>query len=767
MYQPTNAPNRAVKDRITIGNFLPSKFKFLCPVHSRTLILDESRAVDFHAVERYVSEEQDRDLPMLHEVNTAYEFGSYRLDAAKRLLIRSGRHIAVAPKTFDLLLLLVEGRGRVLTRAELMSALWPDTFVEEANLSFQISALRKTLGEDGIEWIETVPKHGYRFSGTVETVGIDLPHGNGSTERAPSSDHVAPATNRHPEFLQVTGITNGHVLAQLQQPAHPWPAGIRRWLGLSLVMLAATAGVLLIIAAPFRNARPSEPTVRFQIPTSDKVMFKDHAFPAVSPDGKQVAFVALSPGGGRRLWVRPLDSVQADPLPGTELAETAFWSYDSRSLAFFASGKLKVIDLRGGTAQTLCDAPGGSGAGTWGSKDVILFQTSSHRALSRVAASGGEVKPVTSLDTSRQETAHYAPQFLPDGRHFIFYLQSARPENTGIYVGSLDSTESRRLVGSNTNAAYAQSSDGSGYLLFTNGSKLMGQSFNPSSLKLTDDPFPMAEQVLVTLAGGIRRAAFSASENGVLIYRSGTSTGSAELVWVDRHGNRLSRLGTPGDYSNPALSPDEKKVAVSRMDPQRGSRDLWLFDLARSTSSRITFDPGDETNPAWSPDGSRIAFTSHRQGDGEIYAKALGSTAEPERLFESPENKSVQSWSPDGKFILSSANGSVWKLPLDGDRKSKTPLGQGHGERSSVPEISPDGRWVAYQLDGPNNSEVYVEKLSAPEANGRSPLAEARSPTGAATGRNSTLSQRTSSWPSRSEITLRRLRHRSQRRCLT
>src|SRR5260221_5367370 len=248
---------------------------------------------------------------------------------------------------------------------------------------------------------------------------------------------------------------------------------------------------------------------------------------------------------------------------------------------------------------------------------------------------------------SRQEIAHFAPKFLRDGRHFIYFVQSANPVNTGIYVGELDSNRSRLLVNSNTNAAYAESA-GAGYLLFAKGTTLMGQSFNPNTLQLTGSLFLVARQLMVTMASGLGRATFSASENGVLIYRTGLETGSTELLWFDRHGNRLGRVGEPADYYNPALSPDEKKLAVALMDSQTGTRDLWIFDLVRETSSRFTFDPADETNPVWSPDGARVAFTTLREGHPAIYQKDIMGTSGPRPFLKSSQGMSIQDWSRDG-----------------------------------------------------------------------------------------------------------------------
>jgi Tol biopolymer transport system component len=331
-------------------------------------------------------------------------------------------------------------------------------------------------------------------------------------------------------------------------------------------------------------------------------------------------FIGKAADGERQLWLRSLDSQTAEPLAGTELVESAFWAPDSHTIAFFAAGKLNKISSNGGASQTICDAPVGRSHGSWSRNGTILFDTALHPEIYRVAAHGGEPKPATSLDVKNHETLHSSPQFLPDGRHFVYFVQSARPENTGIYVASAESTGSKRLLRSGTNAVYAGTLRKAGYLLFTDGNALMSQSIDLNSLEMTGEPLVVAPSISIGIGWGLARAAISASENGVLTYRTRVNN---ELVWLDRQGKRLGVVGEPADYSNPSLSPDEKKLMVSRMDGQNRSRDLWLFDLQSGTASRFTFDPADETDPVWSPDASRVAFNLVHNGIIDIYQKLL------------------------------------------------------------------------------------------------------------------------------------------------
>jgi Tol biopolymer transport system component len=421
-------------------------------------------------------------------------------------------------------------------------------------------------------------------------------------------------------------------------------------------------------------------------------------------------FVGVGADGGRRLWLRDLGSLSADPLPGTDLVDAVFWSPDSRSLAFFAGGKLKRLALRGGSPQTICETPLGRSSGTWSRDGVILFETSEHPELYRVPANGGEPKVATHLDPANRETRHSAPQFLPDGRHFIYLVQSERPENTGVYARSLESNSGKRLTTSDANGIYARLSGGAGYLLFARGTNLVGQAFDLNKLELTGTPLVVAQRVLVPISGVLPRATVSASENGVLAYRTRIDSGSTELVWFDRSGKRIGTVGPPADYSNPALSPDEKKLAVSRMDPQTRTRDLWLFDFQSGGLSRFTFDPADETNPVWSPDGTHVAFNSVHNGGNDIYEKAIAGSSEPRALLHSSDTKFIHGWTPDGKFLLYRIGPLTYALPAGGGAT----LGPFALEN---PRISPNGRWVAYTSNQSGRSEVYVQ--SFPPAEGK------------------------------------------------
>jgi dipeptidyl aminopeptidase/acylaminoacyl peptidase len=314
---------------------------------------------------------------------------------------------------------------------------------------------------------------------------------------------------------------------------------------------------------------------------------------------------------------------------------------------------------------------------------------------------------VTTLDSSRQESTHRFPQFLPDGRHFLYFARSLQNENRGVYASSLDQPQAKRIIRADTNVAYAPP----GYLLFPREGTLMAQAFDAASLELTGAPFRVAEQVgrLRTIS----EAYFSVSETGVLVYQS-SDAGKTQLVWFDRSGKQLGAPGPLGDYGFPALSPDEKRVAIDRDDAQTGMYDIWLLDLARGIPSRFTFDPANDVYPVWSPDGSRIVFSSNRDGAGNLYQKLSSGSVSEEALLKSSDRKFPSDWSLDGRFILynqlsPNRQWDLWVLPLFGDRQPFPFLQTKFREIGGV--FSPDGKWIAYLSDESGSYQVYVQSF--------------------------------------------------------
>jgi Tol biopolymer transport system component len=476
-------------------------------------------------------------------------------------------------------------------------------------------------------------------------------------------------------------------------------------------------GILVAIWAlfPRRAHEPAPAVVRFLVNPPDKMTFYPSG-PALSPDGRHLAAVVFGPDGVRQLWVRDMDSLAGRLLPGTALSGNPFWSPDGRSLGFFAGGKLKRIDIFGGSPQTLCDAPLPMG-GSWNQDGVIVFTPNIRDSLYRVPAAGGAPARVTDLDTSSPEPTDRWPWFLPDGRHFLFLFRSSQTEKSGIYVASLDSKDRKRLLSAVSSPAYAPSADPArGHILFRRDTALMAQPFNARQLELTGDPFPIAERV--THIGNLSRTAFSVSAKGALVFLSGDEfQGNMDLVWFDRYGKPLgpaAGLGR-GAFNHFRLSPDQKRIAVSRADLQRGNSDIWLLEFARGVPSRFTFDPALKDFPLWSPDGSRVAWVGGVPGTRQIFQKTASGDGQDELLVKSARGMNVGDWSPDGRYLVySAADGQsgyrdVWAAPLEGDRKPVRII-QSNFNKDQV-QFSPDGRWLAYTSNESGNSQVFVQRF--------------------------------------------------------
>ncbi|MBA2525783.1 MAG: serine/threonine-protein kinase [Pyrinomonadaceae bacterium] len=481
------------------------------------------------------------------------------------------------------------------------------------------------------------------------------------------------------------------------------------WIVAGVLLLGLLAALPFVIAY-LRRAPVDERVLKFSILPPDNADLTG-AMPslALSPDGRRLAFFAASEGKNV-LWVRSLDSLSAQALPGTEgvTAVSVFWSPDSRFIGFFAGGKLKKIDASGGPPQTLCDA-GINRGGTWNRDGVIVFATGTSGPLYRVSASGGDPVPVTTLDQSRFETSHRWPYFLPDGRHFLYFVRSNKAESGGIYIGSLDSKETRHLLPTALNAVYAPP----GFLLFLRNETLMAQRFDADKLELTGEPSPVADHVAYNL--GLGRATFAVSENGVLAFRNGGGQTNLPL-WFDRGGKQIGSLGEAGTYFTLWLSPDERRAAADRMDKQTGTTDIWLFDVLSGIPSRFTTDPASDSNPLWSPDGSRIVFTSGREGVSNLYQKIASGLGNEEVLLKSSETKEPDDWSSDGQFIVYQTSNpktkwDLWVLPMSGERQPFPFLQTEFNEQQA--QFSPDGKWIAYTSDESGAPEVYLQTFPA------------------------------------------------------
>ncbi len=486
---------------------------------------------------------------------------------------------------------------------------------------------------------------------------------------------------------------------------------------LAWIKFAAAVLVAVVLAIPtvrhLRETPPLAPTeARLDIvtpTTADPISF------ALSPDGRQIVFVA-SGDGASGLWVRSLASPSAQPLAGTEGASFPFWSPDSRSIGFFAGGALKRIDNGGGAPQTFATA-GASRGGTWNADGVILFAPTNGGPLFRVAASGGQAVAVTKLD---RQLSHRFPFFLPDGRQFLFFAQGT-PETAGIYLGSLESGDTKRLTLADTRGVYLQGLPGmmemmGGWLVWVRAGTLVAQRLDLEQQALTGDPVTLANPV--AFDAGLNVSAVSVSATGLVAYRTGGNS-RRQLTWFDRSGKALGTMGAP-DENNlrfPNISPDGRRVAVDRT--VQGNQDIWLLDGTRT--SRFTFDAAQDRDPIWSPDGSRFAFNSNRKGQRDLYQKPSSGAGAEEFLLESSQIKVATDWSADGRFLLYESQDpqtdrDLWVLPLTGERKPWVCLKTNFGERFG--RFSPDGRWVAYLSNESGRTEIYIQPFAAPVAPG-------------------------------------------------
>ncbi len=410
---------------------------------------------------------------------------------------------------------------------------------------------------------------------------------------------------------------------------------------------------------------------------------------ALSPDGERLAFVALGRDGHQQLWVRALNSPTAQPLEGTDDSRFLFWSPDSSSIGFFSKGKLNRIDASGGSLLTLANASPGNG-GSWGPDGTILFAPSLAGALFRVSASGGASQPITQLSASRKDFAHRWPQFLPDGKHFLFFVWSADTSNTGVYAGSIDGGAQKLLLRNASDAVFVAPN----YLLFVRDGTLMAQYFDPASLQLRGNAAPLVEHL--TSAISFSAGPFTVSSNGTLVYATGTAGFRAtRLLWFDRKGKQIGETGAPGYYDTPRISPDGRSVAVSIGGPALPGV-ITVFDLGSGLQRRLNFSNSFNVAPAWSSDEKTIAFVSNRDGGIHLFQKPADGAGSTTPLFADKvlqEYASHPEWTGDGRYLLfrRSDQDAVFAMPLSGDRKP-FPVLQNVRDFS----VSPNGRWIAY-----------------------------------------------------------------------
>jgi DNA-binding winged helix-turn-helix (wHTH) protein/Tol biopolymer transport system component len=599
-----------------------------------------------------------------------YEFGAFRIDIDLCRLTRDEEVVPLSPKAFDTLRMLIHCRDRVVSKDELMKALWPDSFVSDDSLTQIISVLRRALGDVSTrpELIVTIPRRGYRFAAPVIAIQ--------------QNDSPPALVDREDESSE-------HKVSRVRAPL--------RWMSIALSTGAVAAILLLAIfwghVFP-DHSRSSKSPIRFVLepPAGHRIVSGG----VLSPDGAVVAFVAQHDADPPRLWIDELKKNEPRPLPGTDHAYRPFWAPDNRSIGFFTDGKLKTVDLVGNPPQTIANVAPTPAGGTWNSDETILF-ADRLSAIYSVSVKSGEVKPLTRLDTAHQERRHRWPQFLPDGRHFLYFVVSDNADREGTYVGSLDSPARVRILDGPSPAVFGLPDR----LFYVRDGALVSQSFDVGRLQTAGRSTIVATDLTApAMTNGITLSVAP----DVLTF--GGPVNEERLVWLDRDGHRLGSVDAPG--RNPMFSPDRHRLLVQTLENSRGA--IWLLDGAFDAGTRVV--PNGSV-PVWSPDGVRIAYTSGKNaGVDDIFVRPVNADAAEQLVLQTGSTKHVSDWSPDGRYIVYVESNprtklDVWLLPMFGDRTPVPLLATSANEMQA--QVSPDGRWIAYASDESGQWEIYVQ----------------------------------------------------------
>jgi Tol biopolymer transport system component len=490
--------------------------------------------------------------------------------------------------------------------------------------------------------------------------------------------------------------------AGLAAPAVASRRRSRERIAWAVAVLAALLGAGGVLVAR-RPAAPAE-VIRFAVAPPPDQGLGDTV--ALSPNGRQILFNLKDAGGTYSIWIRSFDNLQMRRLPGTDGTRYPMWSPDGQEVAFFSEGRLKRTSAEGGPLRTICDSGSGFG-GSWNREGTILFTKEFGTPIVAVPASGGTPRPVTQLDASRGDVAHFFPDFLPDGRHFVFVARNLDPEKTEIRVGSLDEKATRPLFHADSAAIYADP----GYLLFARDNAVFAWKFDPKSFRLEGDASPAFE------TGQYRteenRLCASAAA-GRVAYQPWSAR--RRLVWVDRKGREVGTVGNVAFFEDLRISPDGRRVAVARRDSEHGQNlDLWVYDVDRGTGTRLTSWRSDEFSPVWFPDGERLAYVSDRGGSGfyDLYEHTIGGGVD-KVLISTKQDKVLPSLPRDGRVLaFAVAEDAVYRrflMPLPGGESRR--IGAPSRFSANHLEISPDGLWTAFDSTETGRHEVYVEPVS-------------------------------------------------------
>ena len=511
------------------------------------------------------------------------------------------------------------------------------------------------------------------------------------------------------ELQWIAADKSSHAVAALPPSSAP-SRGRLGWAVAVVAAMVACAAAGIFLYRPAQTASSIRAAIN-PPPNATLALVGDFAGPPVlSPDGASIAFVATGADGKNMVWVRPMNAPEAHLLAGTDGGTFPFWSPDNRSLGFFTGGKLKTIDLNGGSALAVCDAPFGRG-GAWGPGGMILFAPEAQAPILRVSAGGGTPVPVTKIDPA-QPASHRWPFFLPDGKHFLYLVVKAgEPASDAVYYASVDGRENRLVLQSQSNAVYS-----GGFLLFIRGGQLMARPFDPAKGTLSGEAQSLASGVMEDASTWHMDA--TASSDGLLVFGNG-ETGDEQLVWVDRNGKQIGTVANKlTNLQTAKLSPRADRIALE-IDNGAGNHDIWVFDVARGVQTRLTFGPVENDSPAWSPDGKWIVYTSVESNvHTKLYRKASNGSGAEELLLSDDQVAVATDWSQDGKYLLysrgpSAVNWEIWALPLEGERKPWLVVPRTANSFAAEGHLSPDGRWLAYTSQESGKPEVYVVAFRA------------------------------------------------------
>jgi Tol biopolymer transport system component len=522
-------------------------------------------------------------------------------------------------------------------------------------------------------------------------------------ERAISSD----ASERYQtagEFEHALGAASGSHAALVETGLTPaanarvTTPSKRTWLWLAAALIIGAVAAVAAVNR-WRGDVPAPLVTRFTIGPP----FTSGSWPRVSPDGRFVVFGAIVEGRDR-FWIRALDELNGRALMNTTATESPFWSPDSRTLCFFADGKLKRISVVSGTVQpeVLADAPQPHG-GDWNGQSILFGRAG---GIHRIALEDNAVvSKLTTVDESLGEYQHSWPEFLPDGRRFLFVIRSSRPERSGVYLASIDGGVPRLVMPAFSRVKYAD-----GHLLFVRQGMLVAQRFDAATASLKGQPMPLSDRIKHHPGGD---AAFDVSKTGILASGQTAGEPSTRLMVFDGRGRELEPLTPTGFYRHPRFSPDGQRVVAEKVSGDDRNVDLWLYDVARSGAARLTSSPAPDVRPTWSPDGRRVVFSSKRGTVYDVYSKTIDTTEAEQPLVTAPGDKFVEHWSTDGRYLSGTIlRSGLWIFPLDPAAKPWMVRSDARAE-SWQSEFSPDGRWLAYMSTESGGPEVYVEPLPA------------------------------------------------------